>query len=244
MNSVLSIDLAHTTVRNVGICLLEEEHGRIASSIFLRPSQIGIADPPDPVSFGAAIFKFCLHERVHLVLLDGPQAWKDPANGLLHSRVCEKLLNAPAKTGVFGQVKPANYTKFVEFSISVFANLIGRGATLATNPIVEPMPNGLLALESLPLSAWRKLKIDPVPAKSKATLLDCESRFEDLRRSFELACEPRPASHDELQALVAGLAGIAIVGRKPNGYVAEGAPPFQHKGHWVEGFIVNPMPTI
>jgi len=25
-------------------------------------------------------------------------------------------------------------------------------------------------------------------------------------------------------------------------YVAEGVPPFQHEGHWVEGFTVNPMP--
>ena len=44
----------------------------------------------------------------------------------------------------------------------------------------------------------------------------------------------------KLQALLAGLAGIAIVGRKHDGYVAEGAPPFQHDGHGVEGFIVNP----
>jgi hypothetical protein len=106
VNRVLSIDLAHTTVRNLGICLLEEKCGRIASSTFLKSSQIGITDPPDPVYLGATIFKFCSDEHVRLVLLDGPQGWKDPANGLMHSRVCERLLNAPAKTGVFGQAKP------------------------------------------------------------------------------------------------------------------------------------------
>jgi hypothetical protein len=155
--------------------------------------------------------------------------------------VCEKLLNAPAKTGAFGQVKPAAYTQFVEFSINVFAGLISRGATLATNPIIEPTPNGLLALESLPLSAWRKLKIAPLPAKSKHIPFDCETRFDELGRSFGLTCKLHP-SHDELQALVAGLAGIAIVARKRAGYIAEGIPPFQREGHWVEGFIVNPLP--
>jgi hypothetical protein len=33
------------------------------------------------------------------LLIDGPEAWKDPDNGLQHSRVCERELNTPAKTG-------------------------------------------------------------------------------------------------------------------------------------------------
>jgi hypothetical protein len=240
VNKILSIDLAHTTVRNVGICLLEEEGGQIASAVFLKPLQIGIRDPPNPFSLADAIFKFCSEEHIHLALLDGPQGWKDPGNGLVHSRVCERLLNTPAKTGTFGQVKPANYTQFVQFSISVFAKIIETGAALATNPIIELIPNRLLVLESFPLSAWRKLKMVPLPAKSKATSFDCESRFGLLGKRFGINCKVHP-SHDELQALVAGLAGIAILTRNRDGYVAEGVPPFQRDEHWVEGFIVNPL---
>jgi hypothetical protein len=175
------------------------------------------------------------------VLLDGPQGWKHPANGLKHSRLCERILNAPAKTGTVGQVKPVNYTKFVEFSIGVFSHLIAGGALLATDANIEPVADGLLVLESYPCSAWRKLKMTPLPAKAKATPSDCEDRFGELTGRIGLNLKPCP-SHDELQAFVAGLAGIAIVGRKHDGYVAEGASPFQHDGHLVEGFIVNPMP--
>jgi hypothetical protein len=240
VNRVLSIDLAHTTIRNMGVCLLEERQCQIGSLTFLKPSELGLVDPPDSASIGAAIFKFCSAERIHLLLLDGPQGWKDPANKLVHSRVCERILNTPAKTGTFGQVKPANYTQFVKFSTAVFANLIACGATLATNVIIKPVPDWLLVLESFPLSAWRKLKIAPLPAKSKATPTDCENKCCELVRHVGLDCKLRP-SHDELQAFVAGIAGIAIVERKDDGYIAEGAPPFQHDGHWVEGLIVNPV---
>ena len=239
MGKVLSIDLAHTTIRNLGICLLEEKHGRIAACSFPKPSQLGLADPPAAAPVAAAILEFCLRESIRVLLLDGPQSWKNPANGLKHSRLCERILNTPAKTGTLGQVKPVNYTKFVEFSIDVFARLIAAGALLATNRSIEPIADGLLVLESFPHSAWRKLKITPLPAKAKATPSDCEERFGELAGRYGLNTELHP-SHDELQALVAGLAGIAIVGQKHDDYVAEGASPFQHDGHWVEGFIVNP----
>ena len=239
MGKVLSIDLAHTTIRNLGICLLEEKHGRIASCSFPKPSQLRLADPPDAAPIAAAILKFCLRESIRVFLLDGPQGWKNPTNGLKHSRLCERILNTPAKTGTLGQVKPINYTKFVEFSIGVFAHLIAAGALLAVDRSIEPIADGLLVLESFPRSAWRKLKITPLPAKAKATPSDCEERFGELAGRYGLNPELHP-SHDQLQALVAGLAGIAIVGQKHDGYVAEGASPFQHDGHWVEGFIVNP----
>jgi hypothetical protein len=127
----------------------------------------------------------------------------------------------------------------VEFSICVYAHLIAAGALLAISRSIEPIADVLLVLESFPRSAWRKLKITPLPAKAKATQSDCEERFGELACRYGLNPELHP-SHDQLQALVAGLAGIAIVGRKHEGYVAEAASPFQHDGHWVEGFIVNP----
>jgi hypothetical protein len=179
-------------------------------------------------------------EGIRLLILDGPQGWKDPGSELVHCRRCERILNAPAKTGIAGQVKPANYTRFVEFSIDVFAELISHGARLACSPRIEPSTDHLLVLESLPLSAWRKLKIPPLPAKSKATEADCAERFFAVAKLFGLKSTLRP-SHDELQALIAGLGGVAILGGNTHGYLAEGSPPFRHEGCWVEGFIVNPM---
>lgn len=241
MGKVLSIDLAHTTIRNLGICLLEEKHGRIESCSFLKPSQLRLVDPPDAAPVAAAILEFCLREGIRVALLDGPQGWKSPTNGLIHSRACERILNTPAKTGTFGQVKPSTWTQFVKFSIAVFSGLIAHGATLASDRSIVPVPDRLLVLESFPFSAWGKLEIAHLPAKAKATPSDCKKRFGELVRRYGLNPQQCP-SHDELQALVAGLGGIAILGRKHDGYVAEGVPPFQHEGHWVEGFIVNPMP--
>ena len=160
----------------------------------------------------------------------GPQALKDrggsPTNGMIHSRICERILNTPAKTGTFGQVKPATWTQFVKFSIGVFSSLIAHGATLACDRIIVPVPDRLLVLESFPFSAWGKLETAHLPAKAKATPSDCEKRFGELVRRYGLNPQQCP-SNDELQAFVAGLAGIAIVGRKHDGYVAEGTSPFE-----------------
>lgn len=239
MGKVLSIDLALKTVRNFGICLLERNQAQVGACSYLRPEQLGLADPPVAIAAADAIYELCVKEGIRLVILDGPQGWKDPASGLAHSRLCERIVNAPAKTGTVGQVKPASYLRFVEFSIAIFARLVKRGAALAESPVIQLPREKLLVVESLPLSAWRKLKIPALPAKAKSTMSDCENRFEELKRRVgpNLAM---PSSHDELQALVAGLGGIAVLAQDHDGYVAEGAPPFEHKGVWVEGFIVNP----
>src|SRR5260370_20650090 len=104
MGKVLSIDLACSSVRNLGICLLEEDHGRIVACNFLQPSQVGVTDPPIASLFANAIYIFCVHESIGVAMLDGPQAWKDPRSGLVHSRLCERMLNPPAQTGILGQV--------------------------------------------------------------------------------------------------------------------------------------------
>jgi len=239
VSKVLSIDLAHTTVRNLGICLLEEAQGQVDACDYLQAAQMGLRDPPVADGVADAIFDFCMNEQIHLVMLDGPQGWKDPSNGLPHSRVCERILNTPAKTGTLGQVKPANYTQFVEFSIAIFASLVKRGASLASNPIIQLLPDRLLVIESFPLSAWRRLNIVPLRSKRKSTATDCENRLRELKTRFGTHLG-QPSSHDELQALVAGLGGTAIAAQNHDRYIAEGVAPFHHEGTWVEGFIVNP----
>ena len=236
-SKTLSIDLAYKTVQNFGICLLEADHREIVGCQFLQPSHLGLVDPPMPVLIGQALDDFCRHEGINTLILDGPQGWKDPASALVHCRACERILNAPAKTGIVGQVKPAAYTAFVEFSISLFTELIKGGGTLAFDSNIKVVPDQLLVLESLPLAAWRKLRIPPLPSKSKATHADVHQKLQALAEKFRLSVPPT-CSHDELQSLVAGLAGPAIA--RSSGYVAEGTAPFQRDGVWLEGFIVNP----
>ena len=47
-------------------------------------------------------------------------------------------------------------------------------------------------------------------------------------------------THDELQALIAGLAGIAVEGHASCAVTLAGVAPFELDGSWREGFIVNP----
>jgi hypothetical protein len=47
-------------------------------------------------------------------------------------------------------------------------------------------------------------------------------------------------SHDELQALVSGLAGLALSDGHAVGVNVAGVPPIQMDGTWREDFIVNP----
>ena len=51
----------------------------------------------------------------------------------------------------------------------------------------------------------------------------------------------RPPNHDQLQAIVGGLAGLAIEARDSAGAQIVGNPPRREDGHWREGFIVLPV---
>ena len=50
-----------------------------------------------------------------------------------------------------------------------------------------------------------------------------------------------PPSHDELQALVAGLVGPAIEQRNMAGLCISGVGPVLREGTHREGFIINPI---
>jgi hypothetical protein len=48
-------------------------------------------------------------------------------------------------------------------------------------------------------------------------------------------------THDQLQAIVSGLAGLAIESNRWSDCAVEGVPPVFEGGHWREGYIVNPI---
>jgi len=173
-----------------------------------------------------------------IMLLDGPQGWKDPRNGLEHSRRCERELNTPAKTGVPGCVKPANYHAFVAFSIAVFDALECFGWKRLSS-IDSPVSERTL-VESFPLSAWRSLGLRALPAKSKTRDGVIEDRILALEQTMSVSV-PRTPTHDELQAVVAGLAGLSLYENRWFECSVAGVPPVLIDSTWREGFIVNPQ---
>ena len=230
---ILSVDLAYTSYANLGIVGIDENGGRFSVRRF-APSEIGLAGSPEAPNLAGSIAAVCQRLGVEVLLLDGPQGWKAPENGLIHSRVCERALNTPGKTGLPGATKPANYLAFIAFSVAVFQSLVASGFRLFSG-----RPGRRLAVESFPTSAWKQLGLVPLPAKSRAMHADLARATSDLRRLFPVAV-PDGLSHDELQALVAAFAGVPLLHRAKTGYATAGIRPRMIDGTWREGFIVNP----
>ncbi|WP_373508187.1 hypothetical protein [Thiocapsa sp.] len=231
--SVLSIDLAYKHYKDIGVAVLDTHSGYMS----VKFVKIPLAGEPQPEALADFIVGVALEVGATLLLVDGPQGWKSPGNGLVHSRVCERRLNTPAKTGLPHLVKPANYGPFVEFSIRFFDELSSRDWPRLREP---KKPGRNVAIETFPFSAWKSLGIAPLPAKSKVTGTVLDDRKAALARLFPIALADEP-NHDELQAMVAGFGGLALERDALPDVSFAGESPFVLAGLYREGFIVNPV---
>ena len=234
---VLSVDLALSSNR-LGICSLSKD--KAAWTVrFIEPAKLNIREPLESATLALALYEYCRHNDLNVLLIDGPQAWKSPHSNLLHCRECEHALHTPAKTGTKGNVKPKPASRFVEFSIDLFTELFTLGAheVLCSNIEVTP---GILAAESFPTAAWRALGQKPLPSRRHASDDEVRQRCDWLRQRFGVKVNGNP-THDELQALVAGLAGMSIL-EGGNGHETVGAPTIMVNGDRCEGYIVNLRP--
>jgi hypothetical protein len=183
----------------------------------------------------------CNLRGIRRMMLDGPQAWKSRSNGLEHSRVSERQLNTAAKTGLPGIIKPVSYRRYAEFCLDVYDALCRRGwRRLDTREQPSDAPERVL-VESSPQAAWKSLGIKPLPSKRRAKVSDLAEAFAALRALMPITVD-RPPNHDQLQAIVGGLAGLALEERNTTGARIVGNPPRREDGHWREGFIVLPVP--
>jgi hypothetical protein len=138
-------------------------------------------------------------------------------------------------------VKPATSRGFAEFCVDVYDALCRRGwRRLATQEQPGTTPQRVL-VESYPHAAWRSLGIKPLPSKRRARVSDLAEAFAALRTVVPFTVN-RPPNHDQLQAIVGGLPGLALEARDTDGARIFGTPPRREDGHWREGFIVLPVP--
>jgi hypothetical protein len=232
--AILSVDLAYKRYADIGVVTMEQER----SSITCELLEIPLTGVPSCMSLSEWIDRVCRRDGIRAILLDGPQGWKASNTGLVHSRRCERDLNTPAKTGEPSFVKPANYAPFVQFSISVYDALASFGWERLPG-IGRTLEAQRLLIESFPLAAWGSLKIKPhLPAKSKKPNITWWADV--LRDRFAVRASGSP-THDQLQAIVAGLAGLAIESNRWGDCAVAGVPPVFEGGHWREGYIVNPL---
>lgn len=239
--TVLSVDLASRRYRDNGIAVLHDvrragpsERGAGELHVeLLRPAALGLADPPHPEAFARTLNAVAEDVGARVILLDGPQGWRAERSALVHQRRCERETRAPGKTGLPGIVKPATWTRMAEFSVALFDALDALGW-----PRVESRwSGGRAAIESFPTQAWRSLGLATLPSRAKTPSL------EPWRRALlqlGLRDIPEAASNDELQAIVAGLAGVQLLRDGFDAVDARGCDPWRDAGHWREGWILSP----
>jgi hypothetical protein len=234
---VISVDLAYKHYSDVGVVVLEAS-SRMIAVVPMRLEAVGLAGTPNVSELGSFLASIAGELGACSILIDGPQAWMAPDSELEHSRRCERDLNTPGKMGLPGMTKPATYHDFAVFSIALFDDLndlsFPRLATTGTWPTH-------VAIESFPTSAWRSLGLTPLPAKRKSNSADIAAWLDSLRGLFDLDVRG-DLNHDELQATVAGLAGVALERRNTTGIAFAGVDPFVVQGTWREGYILNPTP--
>ena len=272
MTAVLGIDLASARWTFNGSALI---HFHAESGAFTRVVQGAIAWPDaeapltslTPGALAAAIHSFAVREHVRAVALDGPHGWRNPltpADAPGVGRRCEYLCRTQGKTGVYPKTYPGNQLAWITFCVQVFDALLARpGVRLADAPAAGLAPtgdatagphaggvgdvgdvgDGYVVLECFPTSIWRASGLTPLPAKAKRP--DVQAHYDALAATYALP-PVQVASHDDLQAIVAALAGVGAVGGPvqalPSGeacWMAEHADGLRR----VEGFIWDAVPV-
>jgi hypothetical protein len=202
----------------------------------------------DPNILAGRLNHLCNVRCIHVIVLDGPQAWKSRHNGLLYARASERQLNTAAKTGLPGLVKPVSMRAHAEFCLDVYEALSRRGwkrLDTTGNPGTKSgfgPESGLdrVIVEGNPNAAWKSLGIKPLPSKRNSKLIDLAECYGALRALIPIACN-RPPNHDQLQAIVSGLPGLALEEHNTAGARIVGTAPRREEGHWREGYIVLPV---
>jgi hypothetical protein len=197
--------------------------------------------PVDANILAGQLNHLCTVRGIRVIMLDGPQAWKSCTNGLEHSRVSERQLNTAAKTGLPGMVKPVTYRAFAEFCLDVYDALCRRGWRRLETRNQPGSPPERVLVESYPHAAWKSLGLKPLPSKRRSRVSDLAEAYCALRSLIPITTS-RPPNHDQLQAIVGGLPGLALEERNTAAARIVGNPPRREDGHWREGFIVLPVP--
>jgi hypothetical protein len=201
------------------------------------------APPVDPNILAGRLNHLCNLRGIRIILLDGPQAWKSKNNTNAYARASERQLNTAAKTGLPGMVKPVSMRAYAEFCLDVYDALSRRGWRRLDAKAEPGSALDRVLIESNPNAAWKALEIKPLPSKRKTHVIDLAERYGALRSLMPIVTN-RPPNHDQLQAIVAGLPGLALDEHDTAGARIVGNPPRREEGHWREGYIVLPVAPL
>jgi hypothetical protein len=208
---VLGIDVASRSWTANGSALIEYD-----AAGFRRVVPGAVAWPSGlltPARLADAIDDFARTHAVDAAALDGPQGWRSPdtpAGTPGVGRRCEYECRTQGKTGVYPVTYPRNQRPWIEFSIQLFDALLARPDVVLADPETTIGAGAAYAvLECFPTSTWRTSGLKPLPGKGKRPALPPFSRA--LATAYGLPAFVAQ-SHDDLQAVVAALAAVAVTG--------------------------------
>jgi hypothetical protein len=199
--------------------------------------------PIDPNVLAGRLNHLCNIRGIRILMLDGPQAWKSSYNGLQFARVGERQINTLAKTGLPGVVKPRTCRPYAEFCLYVYEALCRRGWRRLDTRCHSASPQDRVLVESHPSGAWKSLGLKTLPSRRRAKISDLAQAYAALRAIVPFTTN-RPPNHDQLQAIVAGLPGLALEAHDTAALRIVGAAPRREDGQWREGFILLPVPPL
>jgi hypothetical protein len=260
--AVLSVDLACRSWSDLGVVLLEQKGTPHSYQIACEIIRWQDPTAPPVVELALRLNTLCLERGASVLMLDGPQAWKAEDNGHEFCRASERELNTSAKTGLPGNVLPGTYERFVGYCLALYDALgrlgwqrlasrdpfSGQAIARAVEQGSEAGGNPKILVESYPHAAWKSLGIQPLPSKRRCRVSHLAEAYASLTAMLPITTS-QPPNHDQLQAIVGGLPGLAIEASAGLG-VSQlsrmgtrivGQPPRQEGGYWREGFIVVPV---
>ena len=237
----LSVDLAYVDYRDIGVALVtaagEGERRRLSAQALAVP----LHGRPAVAPLAAWLMEMAYAHDVRCLCIDGPLGWRSPNTDSPHSRLSERAVRAPGKTGLPPDgVKPRSYLGFTTFSIALFESLLASAGWALVGDLAASSPERVIT-ESFPTAAWRALGLPPLVAKSRAKAADVHDAISRLQTHTGITLE-QVQTHDQLQAVVGGIAGAWWAAGHTDRVQLAGVPPFRLDGSWREGYIMMPAP--
>ena len=225
--------------RDIGVAVVTCDADGPRESLTARAVPVPLSGRPSVPALASWLRDVCEAHDVHCLCIDGPLGWRSPETDSPHCRVSERAVRAPGKTGLPPDgVKPRTYLGFTTFSIALFEALLDSSHwALPGDPTAAP--HARVITESFPTAGWRALGLSPLMAKGRASSADVQDAAARLQMRTGITLE-QVHTHDQLQAVVGGIAGAWWAAGCTGKVELAGAPPFRLDGSWREGYIMVP----
>ena len=199
--------------------------------------------PPPVVELALRLNTLCLERGAGVLMLDGPQAWKadehlpQPAHGVGQPGAAAGSPSA--------RMLPGTYERFVGYCLALYdalgrlgwQRLAARESNGNASARHEERLQHKVLVESYPESAWKSLGITPLPERQHCRVSDLAEAYAALSAILPITTS-QPPNHNQMQAIVGGLPGLAIEERTAH---SAGQQKRRETELWSDGWAMPPM---